>query len=106
MNILNLIKKILGKEDKLDYPNEFFIVEYSPSSLENNIKTNHTKVIHLFTYDELGNKITKKIHFSPEKVFSLENVHKIPGFDRTKKFHTQKLPIFSEILPMEVNYEV
>ncbi len=106
MKMFNKLKSIFKKKKPSHYPWEFFIVDHSPPAQELGLKNTETKVITVFGVDDFGNlRIRKKYIYSPERVDALEKIHKIPGFDKTIEFPEQKLPIFSTILPMEVDYK-
>lgn len=103
MKILKVIKWILNiKEKELGYPYEFALIEYSPVALSNNILDDQNKIIYHYFHDEMGNVVVKKLRYSPARVISMQEVHSIPVYDKTKQ--EIKFPVFSTILPSEVVY--
>lgn len=98
---------IIGKEykDKVPpYPNDFAIIDFSPISKQNGIRTNQNKIIYRYLFDINGNRIIRKYRFSKARVKALLEVSKIPIMDKTQQ--KEILPIFSKVLPSEVEYTV
>jgi len=83
-----MFKKIWNffkKEEKLDYPDDFAIVKFSEVAFENGIKDDSNKIIERYYYDFIGNLSIKTYRYSPERVFSLREILKIPVYDKTEK---------------------
>lgn len=107
------IKKIINlttfgiffKEKKLEYPPEFFIVNYSESSLKSGIEDNQNKVIIRYRTNFRTGRIEpfKYYGYSDSIIYKLRNVLKIPGYDNTDK--EIKFPIYDEINLNEISYE-
>lgn len=107
MKILNKVKKLLGFEkQKLNWPDSFYIIDYSSVAMENGLKDDRNKIIYLYYIDEYGKRKVKKYEYSEEMVNSIETIFKVSGFDKTQELMSQKLPVFARILPMEVEYKL
>ncbi len=105
MAIIEKIKKFFAKDEvELDYPRDFYIVDWSSIALGRGSTGNMNKIIYVYGVDEYGNRKRKKFFYSEERIFALENIHRIPGFDKTIKYPKTKFPVFSRILPMEATY--
>lgn len=101
MGLIKWIKSFF-KKIELGYPNDFAIIDYSPVASENGIKTNRNKVISRFSKNSFGNIELKKYRYSEERVKSLQDIYKIPVYDKTKK--DLRFPVFSRILPSEIRF--
>ena len=98
--IENFIKNLFkGKE--LNYPYEFAIVDYSPSALQRGIMDKFNKIIRFYTMDKYGNRIEKKLNFSPERIYILTKMRRIPVYDKTLAEEV-RFPVFGRILPGEI----
>lgn len=102
MDLTNLF--FWKRKPKLKYPPRFYIVDYTKRALELGLSGDINKIIYVYDFDEYGNRLLTKKDYSKEMVYALETVQKIPGIDKTKLFPKGLYPIFSEILPMEVEY--
>lgn len=96
--------KWFKKEEELEYPPEFAIVDFSPTALEKNLKDNYNKIIKIYSFDFHGDRTVKIYPYSLEMVKTLEEVRKIPVFDRTTYFKDEKFPVYARIQPMEARY--
>lgn len=105
MKILKMKKLInfLFRKKKLDYPNDFAMIDYSPIALENGIRDDQNKIITRFFYNRYGNLTKEEYRYSEETAYVIEEVRGIPIHDKTKK--KQRFPVFSRILPSEISYE-
>lgn len=101
-----MIKKILnfifGKEKELEYPIDFAIIDFSPIALENGIIDNQNKIITRYYYDKYGNLQKKIYRYCEERVFALQEIYKIPIYDKTSK--PPRFPVFGRLLPGEITY--
>lgn len=90
------------KEELLQYPHDFAIIDFSPVAKELGVKGDRNKIIFRYFYNRFGNIDIRKYRYSEARVFTLQKIHKIPVFDKTK----QKIlfPVFSRILPGEVQF--
>jgi len=103
MKIINYVKNWLNRNiEEKDYPRDFGLVDYSKASLILGIKDDKNKIILRYFINEFGNYELKKYRYSEERVFLLQEIHKIPIFDKTKK--NLKFPIYSRISPGEAQY--
>ena len=100
--MIQWIKNLIFGKEKLKYPNDFFIVDYSPLAQEYGFKDNKNKLIFRYFMNNYGNIELKKYRYSEERVMALNEIHKIPGYDKTKK--EVRFPVFSRILPGEVRF--
>lgn len=91
-----------SSEETLPYPADFGIVDYSPIAKELGVKGDRNKMIFRYFNNRYGNVELKKYRFTEARVFTLQKIHKIPIFDKTR----QKVlfPVFSRILPGEVQF--
>ena len=106
---MNPIDFILGviigkKEEALNYPSDFAIVDFSKIALRLGVKDDRNKIILRYFVNEFGNFELKKYRFSEERVHLLTEVHKIPVFDKTKQ--DMRFPVYSRISPGEITFNV
>lgn len=96
MWILDFFSK---KQPPAKYPASFGIIDWSPVALELGVKGDRNKLIFWYRKNRFGNVEVKKYRYSQERVFTLQNVHKIPIFDKTKL--EARYPVFARVLPGE-----
>lgn len=99
--IRDVIEWLKGKE-KVEYPQDFYLIDFSPIALQFGLKTNRNKIIYRYFLNSFGNIELKKYRYSEERIKALEEVHKTPGYDKTRK--EVRFPVFSRILPGEVRF--
>ncbi len=98
-----VIDFIMGKkEEKLEYPDEFILVDYSKPALEDGTESDLVKNITFYTFNRFGRRIIKVYPYTEEQLHALLVVHKIPYFDKTSR--KIKYPVFAKINPSEVIY--
>jgi len=100
--IFEFIKNIFKKKEKLDYPRDFALIDFSEVATGLGVKGDKNKIITRFFTNRFGNLETKKYRYSEERVDILRNLHHVPVHDKTTQ--QIKFPIFSRILPGEINF--
>lgn len=106
MNPINFIIEIIfgKKQEYLDYPSDFAIVDFSKFSLRLGVKDDRNKIILRYFVNQFGNFELKKYRYSEERVHLLREVHNIPVFDKTKK--DLRFPVYSRISPGEAQFNI
>lgn len=83
------------------FPEKFMIIDYSSIALENNILNDQNKIIYLYSFNFLTNDYNiKKYRYSEERLSAMIETYRIPFYDKTRQ--KQRFPIFSRVLPSEV----
>lgn len=105
LKVINAVLKTkFGEEEVPPYPKDFALIDYSPIAKQNGIKDEQNKLIYRYFYDGFGNVVMKKYRYSKARVKSLQEVHKIPIFDKTKE--EERFPVFHKVLPSEIEYTI
>jgi len=89
------IKNLFKREKELYYPDDFAIIRFTDSAFESGVRENSNKIIERFFYDRLGNPRKKIYRYSPERVYSLQEILRIPVYDKTEE--ELKFPIIGKI---------
>lgn len=84
------------------YPVPFGIISYSPEALDEGIADEQNKIIIVFDFDKIGNKVQKIFPYSASRVYALENEAKIPIYDKTEK--EDRYPVWLRSDPQELSY--
>lgn len=101
--MLQWIKNLIfGKPEPGKYPPDFYLIDFSPIAQELGMKDNKNKIIYRYFINNYGNVELKKYRYSEERIHALTTIHKIPGYDKTKK--EVRFPVFSRILPGEIRF--
>ena len=95
---------LYGPQQKLNYPNDFALVDFTQHAMRLGVKDDKNKIIKRYTVNRFGNYQLKKYRYSEERIFVLQEVHKIPIFDKTKL--NVRFPVHSRILPGEAQFIV
>lgn len=90
------------KDESMQYPGDFGIIDYSPIAKELGVKGDRNKIIFRYFINRYGNIDLRKYRYSEARVFTLQKLHKIPIFDKTKQ--KTLFPVFARILPGEVQF--
>lgn len=98
MKILNIFRK----RRPTRYPASFGLIDWSPISIELGIKGDRNKLIYWYKRNRFGNVEIRKYRYSEERVHTLQTIHKIPIFDKTKL--EGRYPIFARVLPGETSF--
>lgn len=101
--IRKIWNKLFGKKVELPWPADFAIIMWTEHALTLGVKGNRNKVIIRYLTNKFGNTETKRYTYSEERIFALQEVHKIPIFDKTNK--EVFVPIYARILPGEIQYK-
>ena len=106
MGPIDMLKIVIfgRKKEHLNYPADFAIIDFSKISLRLGVNDDRNKVILRYTVNEFGNYELKKYRYSEERVSLLQEVHKIPVFDKTKQ--DLRFPVYSRISPGEAKFMV
>lgn len=96
------VVSLFHRREKLDYPGDFAIIDFSQLAQQRGLKQDRNKVISRYFMNRFGNMKVKKYRYSEERVQALKIIHKIPIYDRTKK--ENKFPVFARILPQEIRF--
>lgn len=108
MMIKEIINKlsfgIFFKEEIPDYPSDFAIIDFSPIAKQEGIRDDQNKIVYRYFTDAYGNPKVKKYSYSRATIHALKVVNRIPILDKTKD--EKIFPVFSQILPSEVSYEI
>jgi len=100
-----VIEIFLGKKQpKLNYPSDFAIIDFSKVALRLGVKDDRNKIILRYSVNQFGNFELKKYRFSEERVHLLQEIHKIPVFDKTKQ--DLRFPVYSRISPGEAKFMI
>jgi len=102
MKLKKLINWIFGIKKEIPYPNDFILIDYSPIAKQNGIMDDQNKIIYRYTFDEFGNIIIKKYKYSKARLKALQEIYKIPFYDKTKQ--EDRFPVWAKILPSEIEY--
>lgn len=101
--IINFYKWILKiKEPLQQYPNDWAVVEFSGHSQNIGMKGDRNKIIKRFFINRFGRWQEKIYRYSQERVFSLQEIHKVPVYDKTQI--DAKFPVYTKVLPGEVQF--
>lgn len=95
MKILMKIKNLFKRKKELYYPDDYAIIKFTESAFESGVREDSNKIIERHFYDWLGNPRKKIYRYSPERVFSLQKVLRIPIYDKTEE--ELKFPIIGKI---------
>jgi len=101
--LVRFIKKLFKKkEEEVEYPREFIIIDYSESAKKNGIFEDYLKEIRVFT-NYSGIPQSHSVHPYNENLILAFEGQGIPSYDKTRsKF---RLPITKIINPQVVRYE-
>lgn len=103
--MMKWLTKMFNKEKPMPpYPIPFAIVIHTAPALEMGIKDDQNKMIVKYFYDKYGNVVTKRYAFSPQRVWTFEQVQRIPVYDKTTG--EDRFPVFARPLPMEVEFNI
>jgi len=100
--IKKIIRIIFGKKEEIYYPNDFILIDYSPIAKQNGIRDDQNKIIYRYSFDEFGNIVLKKYPYSKARLKALQEINKIPFYDKTKQ--EDRFPVWAKILPSEIMY--
>lgn len=93
--MLKWIKNLFKRKKESYYPDDFAIIKFTESAFESGVRENSNKIIERHFYDWLGNQRKKIYRYSPERVYSLQEVLKIPIYDKTEE--ELKFPVIGRI---------
>lgn len=91
-----------GIKSDLRYPNDFAIIDYSAVAKELGVRGDRNKVITRFFMNRFNNLEARKYRYSEARVFTLQEIQKVPIYDKTKE--KPRFPVFSRVLPGEVQF--
>lgn len=100
--MIQKIKEFFYGKESLPYPRDFAIIDWSSRSQELGVKGMRNKIITRYFRNTYGNVEIRKYPFSEQRVYALQEIHRIPIYDKTRK--ASILPVFSKILPNEARY--
>ncbi len=83
--MIKFIKNWFKKKERLDYPNDFYIIRFTEVAFDGGIKGDSNKIIERYYYDSMGNLKIKKYRYSQERVSVLRETLGIPGYDKTEQ---------------------
>ncbi len=96
------VKDLFKKKEKLNYPNEFCIIDYTAVAKQEGIKNDQNKIIKYYSFDKYGFRKMKKYKYSKGTVYSIREVKRVPIIDKTKM--EERFPVFGRILPSELEF--
>lgn len=104
MGVINYIKSIFKKEERLEYPYEYCIVTYNQSALRNGVEDLPNKIIIRYKYDKRVGRIAiaRVYPYSDSLLHNIRLKLKIPVFDQTEK--EINFPIYDDVNLDEVSY--
>ena len=102
--MIDKIKKLFKKDEKLSYPSVWGIIAYNEGAIRNGIEDNQNKIILIYKMDYRIEKfkLSKTYGYSDSLLYNLRYKLKIPIYDATEKgIH---FPIYGELSLDEINY--
>lgn len=99
------IKEIIfGKkqEARLEYPDEFVLVKYSPIATEDGTEDDSNKIILFYTFNKFNRRIVRQYPYSDERLITLQKTYNVPFYDKAEQ--KIKFPVFAKINPGEAVY--
>lgn len=101
--MLNFIKNLFSKQvEDINYPADFAIIDFTSAAINLGIKDDRNKIISRNTVNEYGNYATKNYEYSEQQIKVLQEIHKIPIYDKTKG--DIRFPVYSTIIPGEATF--
>jgi len=100
--INRILKFLFGKKEIPPYPRDFCLIDYSPIAKQEGIRDEQNKIIYRYYFGKFGNRKIKKYRYSPQRIYALREVHNLPIIDKTKR--EERFPVYSRILPSELEY--
>lgn len=101
--ITNFFKWLLKiREPKSNYPHDWAVIEYTSHASTLGVAGDKNKIIRRISLNRFGMNQEKRYRYSQERVFALQQIHKIPVFDKTQV--ETKFPVYARVLPGEVQF--
>lgn len=97
-----LINLFRGRQPPSYFPRDWAVIEFTSHALNLGVKGDKNKIIRRFFINKFGKIEEKRYRYSPERVYALQEIHKVPVYDKTTV--DIKFPIYSRVLPGEVQF--